>query len=130
MSSRPYDQNEVNKRQLQHGVPADAVPASGINATAITSSTPVTILAAPGAGKCYYITSITYAQPTAAETALLTVQDEDDVAIHKASLGASDRAVYYFDPPLKTTTNKIIEGEATSGNGDSFITINGYSGTA
>lgn len=130
MSSRPYDQDEVNRRQLIHGVPTDAAPAYGTNAAAITSSTPVTILAAPGAGKCYYIKSVHFAQPTAGEVALLTVQDEDDVLICRASLGASDQHDLYFDPPIKTTTNKIIEGEATSGNGDSWITINGYSGTA
>jgi len=121
---------EYSKRE---GLPSDAVPFHDYNATDITSTTAQTIRAAPGAGKCFYISKITSFNSHATETPVITLQDDAGTPVQfwkwEQAAGPGQNE-FTFDPPLKTTTNTALEGVADGSTGDVRIQVNGWVGTA
>lgn len=111
-------------------VPSDAVPFNAINSADITTTTAVTIKAAPGSGKSIYITQAIFNNKTVAEHASLILQDEDDVEIVHVELPTiAGNKVIVFHPPIMVAENKILEGIAQTTLGDSTIAVNGFVGT-
>jgi len=112
------------------GLPDDAAPVSGYNATAISDTTAREILAAV-AGKSYYISSLTFTQPTAAETPTVTIQDDTGTPIvHFVTvLQAAATVRFDFDPPIKIAAGKALNGKAGSADGDTIVVANGWLGT-
>ena len=104
-------------------------PTRGANASDITGTTPVEIIAAPGAGYKLVITDATIVNKTAAETPLLKLQDDAGTPVVKFQYlmragPATD--VVKFNPPIELDENVALDGVATTATGDCIITANGY----
>lgn len=107
----------------------------GKNATAASSSTGVALAGAtaPGAGKCFYITSVHIANVHATAEVGAVIQDEDDAMIATFNAPAMDQPappVHHFNPPLKSTTNKALEVACLTSAGTVWATVTGYIGPA
>lgn len=109
----------------KHGMPADVTPVLGTNSTLITDTTAREILPAV-AGKSYYITEAHVVQPTAAEVPTITIQDSEDTALFGCIMQATTSQHFKFDPPIKVTAGRGVEGKAGSAVGDTKVYLNGY----
>lgn len=117
----------LTKRSLG-GVPDDAKPFVAVNATAITSTTPVAIKAAV-TGKRHWITGAFFSQPTAAEAGVLTLEDDSGTPIVIAKVGFSGALqgpTMFFEPPAEVAAGKAINGVGSAATGDAFITVMGF----
>ena len=117
----------------EEGIPPGATPFSVQNAVKVdAAATPKAILAAPGAGKRIVVKSVTFTNSTAAQIAILDLQDEDDNLLAGPFL-VGDPAVdeqgtrtIVFDVPVRVTVNKQLEVHCTGDVGDSFAYCTGW----
>jgi len=118
------------------GLPSDAVPIHGTTAADITDTSVVAIIAAPAAGKALYISKLIINNKTIAEDPIITVQDGAGTPVVIAKVmpstagGNGGNAVFDFNPPVKLTTAKALNGKASAATGDVMITAVGWSGSA
>jgi len=123
---------------LPKALPADAVPFSSANATALAATATPKEVKAAVSGKRHFITEAIAVNITTGEDAVTLLQDEDDT-VHAVLLPADAGTVgregqagkYTFDPPLVIASGKAIEihNGAASDIGDVFCSVNGYVGT-
>lgn len=100
----------------------------GVNASDITTTTPVEVLPAAGAGFKYRIRRIKITNKTAAETAVITVQDDGVPAVLYVGV-AGDPAVSmpedtgWMKMPIETLENVAVDGVAGTTTGDTRVMI-------
>lgn len=108
-------------------IPDDAVPTIGRTASAVVSSTPVTVIAAT-AGKTLYITEVC-AVNGATDAADLHVQSiTSNTVILSLHLGVSQGHTHRFDPPVAIEAGEGLEALSNS-TGDTKVIARGWLGT-
>ena len=121
------------KSMIEDGYPPDVTPFSAQNAAAVAlAATPVAVQAAPGAGKRIVVKSVTFTNITAAQIAVLDLQDEDDNLLAGPFL-VGDPVVdgqgtmeVVFDVPVRLVVNKALEVHCTGDVGDSHAFCSGW----
>lgn len=110
------------------GIPSTATPATKTNASAITSVTPVEIVAAVTSKK-KWITHIAASNPTTGEIACIIVEDSTGTPVVLAALQpgepakCSGYAEFVANPPIEVASGKAINARATGSLGDSWVTV-------
>lgn len=113
-------------------LPRDATPINGANASDITSTTAVSILAAPSdTSQAYYITSIVARNKTTADQCSIDVRSiTTSEVLDVFDLDApNNERQHTFWPPLVVPTGEGVEGIAKAATGDTVVSINGFLGT-
>jgi len=126
-------QAAVEQVAIGVGAPADATAFCSTNASAVAAeATPQQVVAKPGAGTAIYVQAVLFSNVTAADVAILKLQDEDDNAI-MAQVAVGDPAVsgkgtwfQKFPTPIKLTDAKALEVACVGDVGDSYATVWGY----
>lgn len=124
---------DVIKSMIQDGYPPNTTPFSAQNAAAVAlAATPVAVQAAPGAGKRIVVKKAIFTNKTAAQIAVLDLQDEDDNLLAGPFL-VGDPVVdgqgtmeVVFDVPLRLPVNKALEVHCTGDVGDSHAHCQGW----
>lgn len=124
---------DILKSMQVEGIPPGATPFSVQNAAVVAlAATPIAVLAAPGAGKRIVVKSVTFTNSTAADIAILDLQDEDDNLLAGPFLvgdpvvdGQGTRTIV-FDVPVRVVVNKQLEVHCTGNVGDSFAYCTGW----
>lgn len=109
-----------------------AVPFRARNASAITSTTPVAIKAAV-AGKRHVLTRARIFNPTIAEAAVITIQDDAGTPVVllgpiPVSTAAGNAGVYEIElkPPVEVAVGRAINGVSGGSLGDTTVELHGY----
>lgn len=114
-------------------LPSDATFFKAINASDITSTTPVTIKAAPtNTAQAYYIKGFSATNKHATEVPMITIQEITGNVVIPAGiffLGGKETLVVEFDQPVQLTTGEGIEGLSDASTGDTLISVWGWVGT-
>lgn len=114
-------------QRLMGGVPTTATPFSSSNTTLVTS-TAVQVVRAAVTSKKKWITWISVSNPTAAETPIITVQDDTGtpVVIDTFAPGAVGSLRRTYEPPIEVAAGKQIGAKADSSVGDTTVTVGGF----
>ena len=119
--------------ELNSGIPATATRLQDANATPVAlAATPQVIIAAGGAGIAHYIRSAIFANVTAAEVAVLQLEDEDGnllagpFSVGDPAVAGKGFLVVDFKQPIKVTDNKGVNVACVGDIGDSTAQILGY----
>jgi len=118
------------------GIPEGATPVWGVNATAITTTSAVAIIADPAASVRLYITGLVITNVTAAELPTILIADTEDTPNKMLYVNTSDQSVtsgsggtvvIKLPQPMKVAATATgITGEALSTVGDVWVTAFGY----
>ena len=121
---------------LVTGIPEGATPVWGVNATAITTTTAVSIIADPAASIRLYITGLIITNVTAAELPTILIADTEGTPnkmlyVNTADLsvtsGSGGTRVIKLPQHMKVAATATgITGEALSAVGDTWVTAFGY----
>ncbi len=124
--------NAVNK--LIEGCPITiGTPFTDFNATPVAAAaTAQTIKAAPGAGIGIRINGVTFSNVTAAEVAILQLEDEDDnilagpFSVGDPAVSGKGSHTIIFPQPIKLPANKALQVACIGDVGDSTALVYGY----
>lgn len=110
-------------------IPSGATFFKATNASDITSTTPVSIKAAPGAGYAIWLKGFSATNKHATEVPMITLQEiTGNVTIINFFLGGKETLIVEFDDPIQLTTNEGIEGLSDASTGDTLVTVWGWTG--
>lgn len=100
----------------------------GKTASQVSDTTPVEVLAAPGAGFKYRLRRILFHNSTSAEYPDIVIEDDVPTVLFIAAPGSQADAQPNFDTgwmviPIDTAENVAINARATGGSGDTDVMI-------
>lgn len=128
---KPGVLDQSNK--IVEGAPVAGTPFTDFNATPVAAAaTAQTIRAAGGAGVVTNINGVTFSNVTAAEVAILQLEDEDDnilagpFSVGDPAVSGKGSLTIIFPQPIKVTANKGIQVACIGDVGDSTALVFGY----
>lgn len=124
---------DVIRSMKENGYPPGAAPFSVQNAVAVAlAATPKELVAQPAAGDRIVVKSVTFTNITAAQIAILDLQDEDDnllagpFMVGDPAVDEQGTMTVKFDVPLRLPTAKALEVHCTGDVGDSHAYVTGW----